>query len=368
VVKIPFVDLKGEMNEVQEQITEAVNRVLTSGEYILGTNVDSFEKEVAEYLDVKYTVGVNSGTDALIIGLKALGIKPQDEVITSPFTFLATVEAISQVGAKPIFADIDPDTYTIRPESIEEKISSKTRGIVPVHLFGQGADMYPILKIAEKYNLKVLEDVAQGFGGEYDGKKLGTLGQAGAFSFYPTKVLGACGDAGLICTDDPEVAERALLLREHGGIKKGASLFLFPGYNSRLSEIQAAILRVKLPLVDNWIVQRRVRANIYHSMLKGFDQVILPKEGKKRYHVYNLYTIRIRQTNRDELVKGLVDLGIGTSVYYKVPIHKMPPYEGTSSSLPCSEQVSGEVLSLPIWPRMTYRMQEEVVQSLASIM
>ena len=365
-VKIPIYDPRPEIEELWDEIQAAIHRVLKSGRYILGPEVEAFEREVAEYLGVRHAIGVNSGTDALVIGLSALGIGSGDEVITTPFTFFATAEAISQVGATPVFVDIDPKTFNIDPGLIEEKITPRTKAILPVHLYGQAADMDPIMGLAEKYGLKVLEDVAQAFGGEYKGRKLGTIGHAGAFSFFPSKNLGAYGDGGLIATNDDEVAETARMLRAHGARKKYYNEML--GYNSRLDELQAAILRVKLPHIDEWDEARRRVAQTYNELLKDVSGVVTPYEAPYAKHVYHQYTVRVLNGRRDRVRQVLTGAGIGTMVYYPVPVHKLPVYAHSNVSCPVAERLAEEVLSLPIWPRLERAMQEQVIEALRQLL
>ncbi|TDA64562.1 MAG: DegT/DnrJ/EryC1/StrS family aminotransferase [Clostridia bacterium] len=357
--KIPVLDLTPEIEALWDELMAAIQGVIKSGQFIMGPNVQAFEQEVAAYLGVKHTIGVNSGTDALVIGLRAAGIGPGDEVITTPFTFFATAEAISQVGATPVFVDIDLRTFNINPELIEPAITSRTRAILPVHLYGQAADMDPIMALAEKYNLKVIEDTAQAFGGEYKGRKLGTIGDAGCFSFFPSKNLGAFGDGGLIATNDDEMAEKARMLRVHGARQKYYNEVI--GYNSRLDEVQAAILRVKLPHIDEWNEGRRQAARRYNELLKDIPGIVTPFEDPNARHVYHQYTIRVQDDRRDELKSHLAENGIGTTVYYPVPVHQLPLYKELSPALLVAEQLAGEVLSLPIWPGV----QEEVLEFVA---
>lgn len=360
--RIPVLDLSPQIEALWDELMDAVQGVLKSGQFIMGPNVKAFEGEVARYLGVKHTIGVNSGTDALVIGLRAAGIGPGDEVITTPFTFFATAEAISQVGATPVFVDIDPLTFNIDPEQIEAAITPRTRAILPVHLYGQAADMDPIMDLARKYGLKVIEDTAQAFGGEYKGRKLGTIGDVGCFSFFPSKNLGAFGDGGLIATNDDEIAERARMLRVHGARKKYYNEVL--GYNSRLDEIQAAILRVKLPHIDEWNEGRRRAAQRYNELLKDLPGIITPYEPPYAKHVYHQYTIRISNGKRDQIKEHLATQGIGTMVYYPVPLHRLPVYATNTCSFPEAERAARQVLSLPIWPEIGYEMQEQVVEIL----
>jgi len=360
---IPVFETKAETALLERQIMAAIEDTIRSGAFIMGPNVKAFEEEVAAYLGVKHAVTLNSGTDALVIALKALGIGPGDEVITTPFTFFATAEAIGQVGATPVFADIDEATFNIDTAIIEEKITSNTKAILPVHLYGQSADMTAIAKLAERYGLFVIEDVAQAFGAEYEGNKLGTLGDAGCYSFFPTKNLGAYGDGGLFVTHDDEAAITARKLRTHGGINKYRNEIL--GYNSRLDEIQAAILRVKLPYLDQWNENRRRIASTYKSTLQDIAGLVLPDEGVKGSHVFHQYTVRVLEGRREQLQRHLSDLGISTMVYYPTPVHRLPIYEELDAKqLPVSEKLSAEVLSLPIWPLMREEEQRVVIEGI----
>lgn len=360
--KIPVLDVTPEIEALWDELMSAIQGVLKSGQFIMGPNVKAFEKEVAAYLGVKHAVGVNSGTDALVVSLRAAGIGPGDQVITTPFTFFATAEAVSQVGATPVFVDIDPKTFNINPELIEPAITPRTKAILPVHLYGQAADMDPIMELAEKYNLKVIEDTAQAFGAEYKGKKLGTIGDAGCFSFFPSKNLGAFGDGGLIATNDDEIAEKARMLRVHGAKKKYYNEVI--GYNSRLDEIQAAILRVKLPHIDKWNEARQEAAKRYNELLKDVPGIVTPYEAPYARHVYHQYTIRILNGMRDKVKRFLADRGIGTMIYYPVPVHRLPVYGGNNYSLPGAEWAAGEMLSLPIWPQIAQEIQARVVRGL----
>lgn len=362
VNNIPILDLKPEVESLWDELMEAIQGVLRSGHFIMGPNVKAFEHEVAQYLGVKHAIGVNSGTDALVIGLRAAGVGAGDEVITTPFTFFATAEAISTVGATPVFVDIDPKTFNIDPNLIEPAITSRTKAIIPVHLYGQSCEMETILGIAKQYGLKVIEDVAQAFGGEYQGKKVGTLGDVGCYSFFPSKNLGAYGDGGLITTNDDNIAEEARMLRVHGSKKKYYNETI--GYNSRLDEIQGAILRVKLPHIDEWNEGRRRVAHTYNELLKDVEGVVTPFEASNVNHVYHQYTIRIINGKRDEVQNRLAEMGIGTMVYYPVPVHKLPIYKSKSTIFALSEIVSLEAISLPIWPCLTKSVQKRVIESL----
>jgi len=365
-LKIPVLDLKPEINEHLDEYMKVIKEVLKSAQFIMGPNVKAFEEEVASYLSVKHAVGVNSGTDALAIALKALGIGEGDEVITTPFTFFATAESITAVGATPVFVDIDERTFNIDPDLIKQAITKRTKAILPVHLYGQAADMDPIMELAAKYGLKVIEDTAQAFGGKYKGRNLGTIGHAGCYSFFPSKTLGAFGDGGLIATDDDEVAEKARMLRVHGSKKKYYNETV--GYNSRLDEIQAAILRVKLPRIDQANEARRKAAHKYNELLKDIPEIITPYEDARAKHVYHQYTIRVLNGKRDGLQQCLAGRGIGTMIYYPVPVHKLPIYKDTAPLLSVAEKLAGEVLSLPIWPNIAEEVQREVVEGIGELM
>lgn len=348
-----------------ESILEALRGVIESGQFIMGPNVRAFEEEVAAYLGVKHAVALNSGTDALVIALRATGIGSGDEVITTPFTFFATAEAISHLGAVPVFVDIDPTTFNIDPAHVEQAITSRTKAILPVHLFGQGAEMNRLMSIARQYRLQVIEDVAQGMGGKYLGKKLGTFGDAGCFSFFPTKNLGAYGDGGMMVTDSDEVAAQARMLRTHGSQKKYFNEMV--GYNSRLDELQAAILRVKLPFLDGWNEGRYQAARRYQELLADVENIVTPYLDPKARHVFHQYTVRVRGGRRDEVQKRLAEQGISTMIYYPVPLHRMPMYHDPHVSLRFAEQAADEVLSLPIWPRISSWVQERVANALREV-
>ncbi|MEL6181795.1 MAG: DegT/DnrJ/EryC1/StrS family aminotransferase, partial [Myxococcota bacterium] len=321
-----------------------------------------FETEVGQYLDVPHALGVNSGTDALFIALEALDIGPGDEVITTPFSFFATAEAIGRVGATPIFVDIEPSTFNIDPECIAAAITERTRAIIPVHLYGHAADMDAIVALAQQHDLAVLEDVAQALGGAHRGRPLGTLGDAGAYSFFPSKNLGAFGDAGLLVTSRDAVAHTAAMLRKHGAHRKYYNERI--GYNSRLDELQAAILRVKLPRLEQQNAGRRRVAATYNAMLTDIEGLITPTEASWAHHVYHQYTVRILGQRREHVREALKAEGIGTMVYYPVPIHQLPVYREHAPTLPVAESLSHEVLSLPIWPQMTEEVQSTVVDAL----
>jgi dTDP-4-amino-4,6-dideoxygalactose transaminase len=365
-IQIPILDLRPEVSELWGPLNEAIQSVLRSTVFINGPEVGAFERECAAFLGLGRTVGLNSGTDALTLGLKALGVGPGDEVITSSFSFFATAEGILTVGATPVFVDIDPRTFNIDARQIETKVSPRTKAIIPVHLYGQSAEMDEILSIAKKHRLFVLEDVAQAFGATYRGKKTGTMGDIGAFSFFPSKTLGAYGDAGGVATSNDTLADRVAMLRVHGARKKYHNEEL--GFNSRLDTIQAAILRVKLPYLDQANLSRNAAARRYNEMLRGVSGITTPFESDDCTHVFHQYTIRVADGRRDALQKSLEAAGIQTMVYYPIPIHRLPLFTNLKLDLPETDRAAAEVLSLPIWPQIDPATQERVVAAIGSFM
>ncbi len=348
---IPFSDLKLQYLSLKEELDASIQRVLDSGWFILGQEVDAFEEEFAAYVGARHAVGVGSGTEALHLGLLACDVGPGDEVITVSHTAVATVAAIDLTGARPIFVDIEPRSYTMDPSRLEEKIGPATKAILPVQIYGQAADMDPILSIARRHGLKVVEDAAQAHGAEYNGRKAGSVGDVGCFSFYPTKNLGAFGDGGLVVTSDEVLAERLKLLRQYGWTERYVSSI--KGTNSRLDELQAAILRVKLNKLDEWNAIRREHAALYDELLGG-AAVVTPAEmgyGKHCYHIY-----AVRSQHREELRQFLRERGVGALVHYPVPVHLQEAYRDVGlgeGSLPVTEQVASEVLTLPVAPEVT---------------
>lgn len=344
-----MLDIKAQHEPIREEIKQALKDILDSGQFILGPNVRSFEQEITSYFHVKNAAALASGTDALYLSLKALGIKEGDEVITTPFTFIATAEAITYVNATPVFVDIDRHTLNIDVSKIEEKITPKTRAIIVVHLFGQPADMDEVMELARTYNLKVLEDCAQSFGAQYKGRATGSIGDAGCFSFYPSKNLGAYGDGGMMITGHNEVHEKVRLLRNHGTVSPYRHGFI--GYNSRLDEIQAAILRIKLRHIDEYNRKRRDIARIYSSVLSGAVQC--PVEMPDRTHVYHQYTMRTPL--RDKISGALKNNNISSVVYYPLSLHLQEAFQYLGyrkGDLPESEAAANEVLSIPIYPEL----------------
>lgn len=363
VMGVPFFDSKQHYRLIKDEVDARVKRVMDSCRFVLGENVDSFEREFARFCGTDYAMGVANGTDALHLALLACGIGKGDEVITVPHTFIATTEAISQTGAKIVFVDIDSWTYNINVAQIEGAINEKTKTILPVHLFGQSADMDSITKIARKYNLKVIEDACQAHGAEYKGKKAGSIGDAGCFSFYPSKNLAAFGDGGMVVTDGNKIAQKVKMLRDHGQMKKYEHLV--EGYNSRLDEIQAAILRVKLKRLDEQNKLRRKNAWIYNELLKDVDEVITPFEAEYGKHVYHLYVIRTEK--RDELQEYLKSNGIFTGLHYPIPLHLQKAYEYLGykeGDFPVAEKYAKQILSLPMFPELTPKEIEKVTSEI----
>jgi len=364
-MQIPLLDLKAQYYSIKEEIDEAIRDVLDSGQFILGKYVQKLEEEVAGYANVKYGIGVASGTDALILTLASLGIGRGDEVITTPFTFIATAEAISRVGATPVFVDIEPKTYNIDPNGVEKVCqqrarSKKLRAILPVHLYGNPCDMDRILEIANKYSLKVIEDAAQAMGARYNDRSIGGVGDVGCFSFFPSKNLGGFGDGGMVVTEDKAIADKVRILRVHGSSAKYYHSLI--GFNSRLDSLQAAILSVKLKKLDEWIARKREHARFYNEGLK--DVVVTPYTEDWAYHAYHLYIIRVKH-KRDDLLKFLQEKGIGSRVYYPIPLHLQECYRGLGykqGDFPEAELASKDTLALPIYPELTEAQREYVVK------
>lgn len=362
-IPIPMLDLKAQYKDLSHKIEKVLQEILESGHFVLGTHVKALEKEVAEYHKIKYAISLASGTDALHLSLRALGINEGDEVITTPFTFIAAAEAIVYVGATPVFADIDRQTLNIDPVKIKEKITPKTKAIIPVYLFGHPANMEEIMNIARKHNLKVIEDCAQSFGAKYKGSTVGSIGDMGCFSFYPSKNLGAYGDGGMMITNTLELYEKVKLLRNHGSIAPYKHGFI--GYNSRLDEIQAAILRIKLKCVDMYNQKRRELAHHYTSIIKNVNVAVqCPPEIPDIIPVYHQYTIRSPQ--RATIQKALKDNSISSVVYYPLPLHLQEAFKYLGykeNDFPESEAAAKEVLSLPIYPELESEKVEFIAET-----
>lgn len=360
---IPLLDLKAGYGQIRDEIRAAVDRVIESQGFILGPEVEGLEEEVAAYSQCSYGIGVSSGTDALMAALMAIDIKPGDEVITAPYTFFATAGTIWRLGAKPVFVDIEPATYNIDPALIEQAITARTRAIMPVHLFGQMAEMDSIMEIANRYNLTVIEDAAQAIGSEYKGRRAGSIGHLGCFSFFPSKNLGGFGDGGMVTTNDAALAERVRLLRNHGAFPKYYHKFV--GGNFRLDALQAAILRIKLKHLDSWSEGRQRNAALYRELFisAGLTQVGLPYEAPDRRHIYNQFVIRVPR--RDGVMACLKENRIGTEIYYPVPLHLQECFADLGhreGDLPASETAAKESLALPVYPELSDQDKARVVE------
>ena len=368
-MNVPLLDLKAQYATIRAEIEAAVAEVFESQYFILGPKVAALEARIAEYCSCAHAVGVSSGTDALLIALMAEGIGPGDEIITTPYTFFATAGSISRLGAKPVFVDIDPRTYNIDPSLIEERITPKTRAIIPVHLYGQCADMDAILEIADRHNLTIIEDAAQAIGAEYKGRRAGSMGRYGCFSFFPSKNLGGAGDGGIVTTNDAEVAERLSVLRAHGSKPKYYHCVI--GGNFRLDALQAAVVDVKLSHLDGWSAKRAENAERYDKLfaetsLVADGAVFLPERVMDR-HVYNQFVVRCRE--RDGLRDHLKSDGVGCEIYYPVPLHMQECYrhlKHRESDFPESERAAAETLALPIYPELSDEQAAYVVESIAS--
>jgi len=361
-MKVPFGDLSRQYTKYKKEFDAIISGVFEKGSFILGENVSRFETNFANYLEAKHAVGVGSATEALFLALKAIDIKNGDEVITVANTAVPTVSAIDFAGARPVFADIEESSYNINPARIEKKITLKTKAIIPVHLYGNPCDMDQIMEIAQKYDLKVIEDCAQAHGAEYKGKKVGTFGDFGAFSFYPSKNLGANGDGGMVTANSEELAQKVRLLGNYGFKDRYNSIIR--GFNSRLDEIQAALLDFKLTKLDEWNLRRKQIAGMYIKGLGGLP-IILPCVSKENTHAFHLFVIRVNQ--REKFMQFLSDDGISTIIHYPIPIHMQPAYKYLSHKkgfLPITEKVSEEIVSLPIYPDLEDNEVEHVIQTI----
>jgi dTDP-4-amino-4,6-dideoxygalactose transaminase len=367
LIKVPLLDLTLQYASIRRDVEDAIARVCASQQFIMGPEVEAFEREIAAFVGVPFAIGLSSGTDALLVSLMALGIGPGDEVITPTFSFFATAGSVSRVGARPVFADVDPVTLMMRAEDVEPLITSRTRAIIPVHLYGLCADMTPLLALAAAAGVPVIEDAAQALGATYGGRHAGSFGATGCFSFFPSKNLGAFGDAGLVTTSDEALAARLRRLRNHGAEMRYYHREI--GGNFRLDALQAAVLRVKLPHLAGWNAQRRANAETYRRLFTaaGLTQVTLPHEADGRTHIYHQYVVRLPE--RDRVRAHLTECGIGTDVYYPVPFHRQECFADVTPRdrvFPHADRASAEVLALPIFPELTPQQQEHVVASVGS--
>jgi dTDP-4-amino-4,6-dideoxygalactose transaminase len=366
---VPFLNLRAQYASLREEIHAAIDDVLESQQFVLGRHAEALERDLAAYCDAKHAVSLANGTDALTIALAACGIGPGDDVIVPAFTFVATATAVVRVGARPIFADIDPSTFNLHPEEIERRVTPRTKAVIPVHLYGLPAEMEEINSISARHGLVVIEDNAQAIGARYKSSRTGSLGIAAGISFYPTKNLGAYGDGGMLVTNSEELAEHVRRLRDHGQSSKYLSSE--PGWNSRLDEIQAAVLRVKLARLDEWTAARQSHAQRYSELLSNVPGISLPKTSAHSEHVYHLFTIRIQgdSSRRDRVQRTLASLGVSSGVYYPTPLHLQPVFAGgnqKAGTYPAAEHASAQVLSLPLFPELTHQQIDRVVESLAT--
>jgi dTDP-4-amino-4,6-dideoxygalactose transaminase len=351
-IRVPFLDLGSHHAALRFELDRAIREVIDSGAFAGGPFVEKFEADFASYCESRYAIGVGSGTEALWLSLLARGVGPGDEVITVSNTFMATAEAITYTGARPVFVDVNEATYTMDPAGLEKALSPRTKAIIPVHLFGQPADMNPILEFARSYNLFVIEDAAQAHGSKYEGRTAGTLGDIGCFSFYPSKNLGAFGEAGAIVTDNPELQEKLRVLRDHGQIRKYRHSMV--GWNCRMDGIQAAVLSVKLRHLENGNSRRRAHALQYNRALEEIEEIVTPYEAPYSRHVYHVYAIRVEE--RDQIISFLNERGIQCGVHYPVPIHLQTAYRTLGykvGSFPVSERIASELISLPMFPELS---------------
>ena len=365
-MQVPLLDLKAQYATIKDEIKAAIDEVLESQYFILGPKVQKFEEEIADYCNVQHAVGVASGSDALLLALMAIDIGYGDEVITTPYTFFATAGSISRLGAKPVFVDIDPKTYNINPNLIEERITDKTKAIIPVHLYGQCADMDPILEIGKKYNLCIIEDTAQAIGAEYKVRKAGSMGDMGCLSFFPSKNLGGYGDGGMVITNHADLAEKIRVLRAHGAKPKYYHSLI--GLNSRLDALQAVVLSVKLKYLDGWSRARRQNAENYNHLFSDTN-VVTPYVELYNYHIYNQYIIRVGK--RNELQAFLKERNIGTEIYYPVSLHLQECYADLGylkGDFPESEEAAQETLALPIYSELTEEQQTTVADAIKEFM
>ncbi|PAX51047.1 DegT/DnrJ/EryC1/StrS family aminotransferase [Brunnivagina elsteri] len=368
VKSIPAFDNKQQYATIEADISAAVLEVLASGRYIGGPAVNAFERAFAAYHNLTECIACNSGTDALYLALRAFDIGAGDEVITTPFTFIATSEVVSAVGAKPVFVDVDANTYNLNIQQVAAAITPKTKAIIPVHLFGQPVDMTALMKLAKQHNIKIIEDCAQSTGATWGGEKVGSIGDIGCFSFYPTKNLGGCGDGGAIATNNPEIAARMRVIKNHG--QSDQYHYSEIGVNSRLDCIQAVILQIKLRYLDNWNTKRRAIASRYHQFLSKISGIITPQELTGGEGVWNQYTIRILDGKREEVRQKLQEQGVNTMIYYPMPLHLQPIYQDLGyklGQLPIAEELSKEVTSLPMFPELSEEQQDQVIYAVKEV-
>lgn len=364
-MSIPFIDFSEQYRITRDEIHEGLEKVFQKGDYILGQAAKDFEESFANYCGVKYGIGVNSGTDALYLAIAALDIKEGDEVILPTFTFIATALCVSYAGATPVFVDVENDTYNIDPKAFEKAITKRTKAVIPVHLYGQSADMDEILAIGRRQGIKVIEDAAQAHGATYKDKRIGSLGDVACFSFYPTKSLGAFGDAGMIVTSDPLINQKALMLRDYG--RQGRYEHKIKGYNSRLDTVQAVVLTAKLKHLDKWNAMRAEKAAYYNQVLKGTNGVVTPKAKSDRTHVYQTYAVRVNSAKRAGIMEALKTKGVSSLIHYPIPLHLQEAYKelkGQRGDFPVAEAVADEVLSLPMFPHMTNQQIDIVCKAL----
>ncbi len=367
-MKVPFIDFTGQNQEIKKEVDAGFKAVIKHGDFVLGKEEQDFEKSFAKYCEAKYAVGVNSGTDALYLAVCAFNIGVGDEVILPTFTYIATALCISYTGAKAVFVDIEKDTYNIDPIKLEKAITPQTKAVIPVHIYGQAANMAEIKVIAIKHNLKVIEDAAQAHGARYQGKRIGSLGDAACFSFYPTKGLGAYGDGGMVVTDDEKVYKECLMLRDYG--RESRYVHKVKGYNSRLDTLQAVVLSAKLKRLDQWNKMRAQVAAHYNKLLKDVDGVVTPKLTSDRTHVYQTYAVRIKR-HRQKVHDALLKKGVSVLIHYPIPIHLQEAYQELNhktGDFPEGEAIADETLSLPMFPHMSKKQVEYVCQSLKDIL
>jgi dTDP-4-amino-4,6-dideoxygalactose transaminase len=366
---IPLIDLTAQFQGMSAEVMAAVEKVFSEQKFILGDEVAELEHDIATYCDARQAIGCNSGTDALILALQALNIGAGDEVITTPFSFFATASAICRAGAAPVFVDIDPDSFNLDPQQVEDAITPRTKAILPVHLFGQCCEMEPLWRIAAQHGLHIVEDACQAIGAEYHGRRAGVLGTVGCFSFFPTKNLGGAGDGGMLTTDDADVANRLRRLRVHGDVGQYEHVEI--GMNSRLDALQAAVLRVKLRKLDQWTLARQQNAKRYSELFREYglhEHLVPPKVLPHRRHVFNQFTVRIRHGARDAVLKSLRERKVGCAIYYPKPLHVQTCFASLgyqAGDFPAAEAASKEVLALPIYPELPRADLERVVEELA---